>query len=155
MLIYSAAITRATHDVMSVDRLKNSRVAILLHEAQAIHCNHFRMKSFYSPFHFPLILWLKVWHVCDRILAEMVLISPNIMAITHHVAWVDRNTVNWTWFPFKMQGVFIVIFSEFRVFILLFVLPLFCGWKFDLFCIPAGNGINSINITPMKMNNKS
>ena len=58
-------------------------------------------------------------------LAEMVLISPNIMAIAfmYNVASVDRKTVNWTWFPFKMQGVFIVIISEVRVFILLFVLP--------------------------------
>ena len=48
------------------------------HKAQALHCNHFRMLSFYSPFHFPLILWLNVWHVLDRILAEMVSISPNI-----------------------------------------------------------------------------
>ena len=54
---------------------------------------------------------------------EMVLISPNITAIAHNVESVDRKTVNWTWFPFKMQGVFIVIISEVRVFILLFVLP--------------------------------
>ena len=87
--------TRATHHVLSIDRLKNSRVAILLHETQAIHCNHFRMQNFYSSFHFPLILWLKVWHVHDRILAEMVSISPNIYtAIAHHVASVDRKTVN-------------------------------------------------------------
>ena len=70
--------THAAHHVTSVDRWKNSRVAILLLEAQTIHCNHFRMWSFYSPFHFPLIFWLKVWHVQDRILAEMVWISPNI-----------------------------------------------------------------------------
>ena len=116
MLVYSAAITRyqspSRHQHVqhitirqSIDQLKNSRVAILLHEAQAIHCNHFRMKSFYSPFHFPLILWLNVWHVHDRILAEMVSISPNIYtAIAHHVASVDRKAVNWSWFPFKMQG---------------------------------------------------
>ena len=72
-----------------------SRVTILLHEAQAIHCNHFKMYSFYSPFHFLLILWLKVWHVHDRTLAEMLSISPNIYtAIAHHVASVDRKTVN-------------------------------------------------------------
>ena len=35
--------TRATHHVASVDRWKNRRVAILLHEVQTIHCNHFRM----------------------------------------------------------------------------------------------------------------
>ena len=58
-------------------------------------------------------------------LAEMVLISPNIMAIVfmYIVASVDRKIVNWTWFPFKMQGVFIVIISEVRGFIPLFVLP--------------------------------
>jgi len=50
-------------------------------------------------------------------------ISPNIAAIAHHVAWLNRKTVNWTWFPFRMQRVFIVIISQFRVFILLFVLP--------------------------------
>ena len=115
MLVYSAAITRyqspSRHQHVqhitirqSIDQLKNSRVAILLHEAQAIHCNHFRMKSFYSPFHFPLILWLKVWHVRDRNLAEMVSISPNITAITHHNAWVNQKTVNWTCFPFKIHG---------------------------------------------------
>ena len=53
----------------------------MLHKAQAMHCNHFRMLSFYSPFHFPLILWLNVSHVHDRILAEMVLISAKQMAI--------------------------------------------------------------------------
>ena len=46
-------------------------------------------------------------HVHDQILAEMVLISPNITAIVHniahHVASVDRKTVNWTWLPFKMR----------------------------------------------------
>ena len=57
-------------------------------------------------------------------LAEMVLNSPNITAIiAHKVTSVDRKTVNWTWFLIKMQGVFIVIISEVRVFILLFVLP--------------------------------
>ena len=56
-------------------------------------------------------------------LAEMVLISPNITAIAHNVTSVDRTTENWTWFPFKVQGVFIVIISEARIFILLFVLP--------------------------------
>ena len=115
MLVYSAAITgyqssskhqhvqHITQHItlrQSIDRSEESQ--FLRHEAQAIHCNHFRMKSFYSPFHFPLILWLNVWHVPDRILAEMVSISPNIYtAIAHHVASVDRKTVNWTWFPFN------------------------------------------------------
>ena len=90
--------TRATHHAtkitlrQSIDR--SEELQFLPHEAQAIHCNHL-MKSFYSPFHFPLILWLYVWHVLDRILAEMVSISPNIYtAIAHHVASVDRKTVN-------------------------------------------------------------
>ena len=52
----------------------------------------------YSPFHFSLKFGLKLWHVHDQILAEMVLISPKITAtmhnITHHVASVDRKTVN-------------------------------------------------------------
>ena len=72
MLVYSAAITgyqssskhqRVQHITQhitlrqSIDR--SEELQFLPHEAQAIHCNHFRMKSFYSPFHFPLILWLK------------------------------------------------------------------------------------------------
>ena len=81
--------TSATHHVVHcVSRLieeQQSGNFILLHEAQSIHCNHFRMQSFCSPFHFPLIVWLKVCHVRDRILAEMVSISPNITAIPHHV----------------------------------------------------------------------
>ena len=81
------------------------------------------MYSFYSPFHIPLILWLKESHVHDQILAEMVWISQNITAIGPNVPSVDWKTVNWTWFPFKVQGVFVIIISEFRVFILLFVLP--------------------------------
>ena len=109
MLVYSATITRyqsspkhkRMQHITQHNTLRQSigirRVAILPHEAQAIHCNHFRMKSFYSLFHFPLILWLNVymWYVLDRILAEMVSISPNInTAIVHHVASVDRKTVN-------------------------------------------------------------
>ena len=47
-----------------------------------------------------------------------------------------------------MKEVFIVIIPEFRVFILLFAFHQFCGSKFDLFCIPARNGVNSINIMP-------
>ena len=51
-------------------------------------------------------------------LAEMVVILPNITAITHNIAWVDRKTVNWTWFPFKMQGYSLLSFqnSEFLFF---------------------------------------
>ena len=42
-----------------------------------------------------VFIFLKVWHVHDRILAEMVSISLNIYtAIAHHVASVDRKTVN-------------------------------------------------------------
>ena len=60
----------------------------------------------------------------EFLLAEMVLISPNITAIiVHNVTSVDRKTVNWTSFPFKIQGVFIVIISEGRVFIFFFVSP--------------------------------
>ena len=63
----------------------------------------------YFPFHFPLILLLKVWHVDDRGHAEMVSISPNITAIiARHVASVDWKIVNWTWFCFKKQEVYIV-----------------------------------------------
>ena len=85
---------RATHHVASVGQWKNNRVAILLHEGQTMHCNHFRMQGFYCPFHFSLILWLKVWHVEDQILAEMMSISPNIMVIVCNVTSVNRKTVN-------------------------------------------------------------
>ena len=78
--------TRGTHHIVSVNRLKNSGLEIRLHEAQAIPCNHFRMWSFYSPFHFPLILWVKEWHLHDCTLAEIMSISSNVTAIAHHIA---------------------------------------------------------------------
>ena len=111
--------TRATHHVAIVDRSVEREFCLTKHKLYIVtilKCRVFILFSF-------SLLWLKVWHVHDRILAEMLSISPNIYtAIAHHVASVDRKTVNWTWFPFKMQGVFIVIISEFNVFILFFVL---------------------------------
>ena len=58
-------------------------MAILLHKAQGIQCNYFRIYRFYPPVHFPLILWLKVRHTYDRIHAEMASISSNITSIKH------------------------------------------------------------------------
>ena len=44
-----------------VSRSKNSTtVKVSLREAEGIRSNDFRIESYYSPFHFPLILWLKV-----------------------------------------------------------------------------------------------
>ena len=84
----------------SIDRSEKRQFCLTKHKLYIVTILEWRV--FFSPFHFPLILCLNVWHVLDRILAEMVSISPNIYtAITHHVASVDQKTVNWTWFPFK------------------------------------------------------
>ena len=126
MLVYSAAITRyqspSRHQHVqhitirqSIDQLKNSRVAILLHEAQAIHCNHFRMKSSYSPFHFPVILWLKMWHVHDRFQQTL---QPSRIT---HISRSENSKLNLV--SLQDAGGLRCYDSEVRVFILLFVLP--------------------------------
>ena len=62
-----------------VSRSKNStKVKVSLQEAKGIQCNHFRVYSFYSPFRFPLILWLKVWCVRNRSYVEMTLIPSKL-----------------------------------------------------------------------------
>ena len=45
--------TCAAHHVTSVDRWKNSRVAIFPLEAQTIHCNHLECRAFILLFVFP------------------------------------------------------------------------------------------------------
>ena len=94
MLVYSAAITRyqspSKHQhvqhitlrlsVASVDRSVEWEFCLTKHKLYIVtilKCRVFIL----------LFIFLKVWHVHDRILAKMVSISPNIYtAIAHHVA---------------------------------------------------------------------
>ena len=90
-------------------------------------------------------------------LAEMVLISPNITAIARNVTSVDRKTVNWTWFPLKMQGVFIVMISEVRVFILLFVLPQkfwLKVWPVHYIAFPHEMGLSLSTLRPWRQTSR-
>ena len=136
MLVYSAAITRyqspLRHQRVQHITLRQSPIDGRTVEWQFYFKDYklyivtiLECRVFILLFIFPEFCgWRCGMFMIEFSLTEMVLISPNITAIiSHNVTSIDQKTVNWNWFPFKIQGVFIVIILEVRVFILLFVLP--------------------------------